>query len=99
MYVVLLGGYTHLHQNVDCVTHKTPQQAARNLPERRQIIQTPGLILQAGDAAVWELLGYATRIWHIASNQLPVTPSEKLAADRIFSYWTSREAWLVSFCR
>ena len=57
----------------------------------------PWPILQEGDAAVWELLGYATRIWHIASKQLPVTPTEKLAADRIFSYWTSREAWLVGF--
>lgn len=53
-------------------------------------------MLQADDAIVWELLGHATRIWHIASGQLgPQEERVQQAADIIFNYWSSRKAWLV----
>ena len=54
-------------------------------------------MLQEDDAIVWELLGHATRIWHIATAQLPCRDDAALtAAKRIFGYWSSRQAWLVS---
>ena len=53
--------------------------------------------MQEGDALVWELLGHATRIWHIATQQLSCSEEPVLkAATRIFGYWSSRQAWLVS---
>lgn len=55
------------------------------------------LWMQEGDAIVWELLGHATRIWHIATQQLSCNEEPALkAASRIFGYWSSRQAWLVS---
>ncbi|DBB08139.1 TPA: hypothetical protein ACH3X3_008328 [Trebouxia sp. C0006] len=52
--------------------------------------------LQEGDAIVWELLGHATRIWHIATQQLSCNEEPALkAASRIFGYWSSRQAWLL----
>ena len=54
------------------------------------------LYAQEDDAIVWELLGHATRIWHIASGQLACQDESVLkAARRIFHYWSSRQAWLV----
>ena len=51
---------------------------------------------QEEDAIVWELLGHATRIWHIATQQLQGTEEPVLRAEqRIFGYWSSRQAWLV----
>lgn len=57
------------------------------------------LIAQEDDAIVWELLGHATRIWHIASGQLQLPFQHEpilQAARRIFNYWSTRKAWLVS---
>ena len=52
--------------------------------------------MQENDAVIWELLGHATRIWHLATEQLPCPEEEVLkAAQRIFGYWSSRQAWLV----
>ncbi|DBB05516.1 TPA: hypothetical protein ACH3X1_012469 [Trebouxia sp. C0004] len=52
--------------------------------------------LQEGDAIVWELLGHATCIWHIATHQLLCSEEPTLkAAARIFGYWSSRQAWLL----
>ncbi|DBA81006.1 TPA: hypothetical protein ACH3X2_007212 [Trebouxia sp. C0005] len=52
--------------------------------------------LQEGDAIVWELLGHATCIWHIATQQLFCSEEPSLkAARRIFGYWSSRQAWLL----
>ena len=49
---------------------------------------------------MWELLGQATRIWHIATQQLSCSEEPALkAAARIFGYWSSRQAWLVSALR
>lgn len=53
--------------------------------------------LQEDEAIVWELLGSATAIWHLATAQLQApSQAHKQAADQIFGYWTSRQAWLVS---
>lgn len=53
-------------------------------------------VLQEEDAAVWELLGYATLIWHTATGQQNSAPAEQQAAKQVFDYWSSRQAWLVS---
>lgn len=54
------------------------------------------MLMQEGDAIVWELLGHATRIWHVATQQLQGCEEPVLkAAEAIFGYWSSRQAWLV----
>ena len=54
------------------------------------------MLMQEGDAIVWELLGHATRIWHVATQQLQGCEEPVLkAANTIFGYWSSRQAWLV----
>ena len=54
-------------------------------------------LAQEDDAVIWELLGHATRIWHIATGQFACDDKAVAqAAERIFGFWSSRQAWLVS---